>query len=366
VSVLEILLRGFAVGALLATSAGMLASQTRSAARWSGVVLCWSVAAFAVHSGGPESAALAPIEPLLWLLSAGGAGYLHLFAASLFEDRPFTRWRLAPPVVLTGVAAVALALPSGPERGAWVIHNLLEVGVVAHVVLLVWRTWSHDLLESRRALRGPFIGAVACYTAVLSGLEIAEELGVGLAHAGALQAATLAVVTLLGACVFLQAKPALFAAVPRATPAQSQPEEPSARDRVALERLGVLMQGDEVWRREGLTVAQLAEAVGTQEHRLRRLVNTTLGHRNFAEFLNARRIEAARAALADPARASAAISTIAFELGYASLGPFNRAFKDATGATPTVWRRAALSASGGGAPTAGEAVSTGATLAPKV
>ena len=89
-----------------------------------------------------------------------------------------------------------------------------------------------------------------------------------------------------------------------------------------------------------LTVAQLAEAAGTQEHRLRRLVNTTLGYRNFAEFLNARRIEAAKAALADPARADAAISTIGFELGYASLGPFNRAFRDGTGTTPTAWRRA--------------------------
>ena len=47
---------------------------------------------------------------------------------------------------------------------------------------------------------------------------------------------------------------------------------------------------------------------------------------------------AAKAALADPANARASISALAFDLGYASLGPFNRAFKDATGLTPTAWR----------------------------
>ena len=31
--------------------------------------------------------------------------------------------------------------------------------------------------------------------------------------------------------------------------------------------------------------------------------------------------------------------------GYGSLGPFNRAFRAATGATPTEWRRQALQAS---------------------
>jgi AraC-like DNA-binding protein len=49
--------------------------------------------------------------------------------------------------------------------------------------------------------------------------------------------------------------------------------------------------------------------------------------------------------LADPANARTPVSAIAFDLGYASLGPFNRAFKDATGLTPTAWRGRALDAS---------------------
>ena len=38
-------------------------------------------------------------------------------------------------------------------------------------------------------------------------------------------------------------------------------------------------------------------------HRLRRLINDHLAHRNFAAFMNARRIDAAKAALTDPAQA---------------------------------------------------------------
>ena len=105
------------------------------------------------------------------------------------------------------------------------------------------------------------------------------------------------------------------------------------------------MHDDDVWRREGLTIGQLASELGTAEHRLRHLINSSLGYRNFAEFLNSRRIAAAKATLADPAAADVAISTLAFRLGYATLGPFNRAFKEATGVTPSAWRARALAVS---------------------
>ena len=36
--------------------------------------------------------------------------------------------------------------------------------------------------------------------------------------------------------------------------------------------------------------------------------------------------------------------TIALDLGYGSLGPFNRAFKEISGMTPTAWREAKITA----------------------
>ncbi len=98
----------------------------------------------------------------------------------------------------------------------------------------------------------------------------------------------------------------------------------------------------EPWRRERLAIGQLAQELGLTEHRLRRLINSRLGYRNFADFLNARRVEAAKQRLASPTDARTTVAVIAFDLGYGSLGPFNRAFRAATGATPTEWRRQAL------------------------
>lgn len=75
---------------------------------------------------------------------------------------------------------------------------------------------------------------------------------------------------------------------------------------------------------------------------MRRVINGHLGHRNFAAFVNTHRITAAKAALAAPENAGRTIAAIAFDLGFGSLGPFNRAFKEATGLTPTEFRNRTL------------------------
>jgi AraC-like DNA-binding protein len=96
------------------------------------------------------------------------------------------------------------------------------------------------------------------------------------------------------------------------------------------------------WRNEDLTIRSLADQLETQEHRLRRLINLRLGHRNFADFVNGYRIEAAQRRLADPAEAQTTVAAIAYDVGYGSLSPFNRAFRRMTGSTPTTWRAEAL------------------------
>ena len=97
-----------------------------------------------------------------------------------------------------------------------------------------------------------------------------------------------------------------------------------------------------IYREPALTVGALAHKLGIPEHQLRRLINKGLGYRNFSSFLNAHRIPDAQTALADPARAREQVLTIALDLGYGSIAPFNRAFKEATGTTPTAYRRDAL------------------------
>jgi AraC-like DNA-binding protein len=48
---------------------------------------------------------------------------------------------------------------------------------------------------------------------------------------------------------------------------------------------------------------------------------------------------------ADPTQKQVPVLTIAMDAGFQSIGPFNRAFKVATGQTPTEFRRDALAGS---------------------
>lgn len=339
---LEVLLRGLAVGAVLATGIGLLRSDRIGHARWVGAVFCLSVAAFAVHSGGAETRSINLLAGPVWLLSISSTAWFWLFAVTLFEDRPVS-WELVTPVgVLLAVGLVGGVLPPPASNGVWIVHNLLEVVLVLHVIRIVWRSWGGDLVEARRSLRGPFMVVVAVYCMVLSGFEIASDLGFYPAWGPLAQALSLAVFNLAGAATFLQGRPDLFETRAR-DPATGDAVAP--QDRPTLARLQTIMSETEPWRREGLTIGALAADVGVPEHRLRRLINGGLGFRNFADFLNARRVEAAKAALAAPDNARASISALAFDLGYASLGPFNRAFKAATGQTPSAWRLQALAGS---------------------
>ncbi len=116
-----------------------------------------------------------------------------------------------------------------------------------------------------------------------------------------------------------------------------------AADRHSLEILERKM-ADGLYREPGLTVAKLAEAIDIQEHRLRRLINFHLGHRNISQYLSDFRIEEAKKRLADINGRHVQILTIAMETGYVSLRPFNRAFKSRTGQTPSQYREQHLGA----------------------
>ena len=156
-----------------------------------------------------------------------------------------------------------------------------------------------------------------------------------------LNAAGTAALTLFVAWRMLQLRAdELFAPLaPTPEPAPAAAAAPPAPDARQLATLNRLMTVERVYREPSLTIAALATRMGLPEHRLRKLINQALGHRNFNAFLNAYRIEDAKRALSDAARTDVPVLTIAMDAGFQSLGPFNRAFKAATGLTPTEYRR---------------------------
>jgi len=222
---LELLLRGMAVGAVLATGFGLLRSRHGGPARWTGAIFCLSVAAFALNSGGAETRALHPVAGLIWLLSIAGTAWFWLFAVTLFEDRPVTWGRMTPVAIMMIVGLVGGLLGLPMSRGVWIVHNLLEVVLVLHVLLVIWRSWGGDLVEVRRSLRGPFMVVVGVYCIILSGFEIASDLGFNPAWGPLAQAASLALMNMAGAITFLQGPPDPFGRPPppRAAPPGGAP-----------------------------------------------------------------------------------------------------------------------------------------------
>ena len=285
-----------------------------------------------------------PQELRLPLVVFGEAvvGFLWLSVMILFEDARITLLRLSPTALLAAVSSASLLTWETSRYALAWLAVPVNLALAAHAFLRVARGWRGDLVEKRRRMRRPFLlvlGLVLAFVLVIQGVEFfsmvlrAPDAIMNPVYE-ALDVAVTAMALAIGA-LFLEPRTALLAAPAPATAKEADADA----DDAALARLDSLMTADEIWRRERLTVGALANEVGMPEHRLRVMINGRLGYRNFAAFINSRRIEAARRQLADPAFADTPVSKIAYDLGFASLGPFNRAFKDATGATPTEWRR---------------------------
>jgi AraC-like DNA-binding protein len=120
-------------------------------------------------------------------------------------------------------------------------------------------------------------------------------------------------------------------------------------DPATTRKLEELMTQEKLYTQTGLTISDLAERLDMQEYKLRRLINQSMGYRNFNQFLNNYRIQDASRQLQQTA---APVSSIALGVGYSSLSVFNKAFKDRFDMTPTEFRNAQPAAESGSSATA--------------
>lgn len=343
---LDFLVRGMAVGAMLVVGFSAWRSAIGRDARIAGLFAGVSVAAW-IATESERVCALFGNNPLFLLPAYPVSGAFWLLMAVVFADMRVTALTLAPSAVLLVSGLVMTLSPPAIREPLWALRNLASGALSAYGVYMVARSWRGDLVESRRRLRGPLLGTGALFGIFEVGIGFGHRLipsgdwllfDVGQPYGGFF----ISGLAILIAVIFNQVRPELFGA--------SRPVERTAqgrshgKDDLLLAKLNNFMGGGG-WREEGLTIGELARRLGEPEHRVRRLINQYLGHRNFAEFVNGYRIAAAKARLADPAEARTTVAAIAFDLGYGSLGPFNRAFRAATGVTPSAWRRQAPASS---------------------
>lgn len=196
------------------------------------------------------------------------------------------------------------------------------------------RGWSAALPRGERRLR---LGFMTVYGSCVVAASVAGALAEG---EPAWQAAYRAVVAGCAFAILVFTHVALL--LRRREPRDASPPILAAAAKPEDQALAraILQQLDEhaVYREPELKVADLARRLRSAEHKVSRVVTQVLGERNFNQLVNRYRIAHACRLLASDATRS--VLDISAESGFASPGPFNRAFKAAMGCTPTAWRSA--------------------------
>ncbi|KMW60152.1 Transcriptional regulator, AraC family [Candidatus Rhodobacter oscarellae] len=327
---IELLLRGAGIALSLAIGLVGLARAPREPVSWA--MGCTGVCLTAYLIGSAPG--FFDVEPLSTrLLSAIFPVMIWWFAMEVFEQGDWPR-RVGVPV-LTGLQLLTYAtlVPYGLQA----VCLVLAILIYSHIIWVAVAGHSDDLVEERRRLRWVILVLASVEGILFAVVELQFAPGGAPLWVGVMQTSAL-VMLLMATMVWLfgrrsAARPAVLDESPH--PPAAEPL--SAKEQAVLTRLEAAMEAG-AWQREGLTIGALAEELQTGEHRLRRVINQGLGHRNFAQFINGYRVRAAQEVLGDPARADRTVLEIAHAVGFASLGPFNRAFRDITGESPSEFR----------------------------
>lgn len=275
--------------------------------------------------------------------------FFWLFAHIWFTDARRIGYRVWTVVLAFGLLPVAqLAVIQLTGNFSNILWLVVRIGMVAFGVAGIWIAWrgrDNDLVEPRRRFRSTITWIIGGFVIWVSLIEIPVRSGAWTAGIRAVTEVAIALTTFfVSAALYRFAQPQLFDAA--LAPAEPQLPAILADPSPLAQRLQAHMLHERAYRTDGLTIAALAAQLGEQEYRLRRLINRELGYRNFSAFLNGYRLAEVRAALADPDQADVPILTIALDAGFGSLGPFNRAFREAEGVTPTQYRQQQLADSG--------------------
>ena len=319
-------------------------------ARFLGVWSALSGAAYLVCTNGPLREALGPAAPIVEVFCQTGQIAVWLFSLSQFRDN----LKVWPTYILIGLGYFIITriywnIYYGDETlvgvTAQIVNAATRFGLIAHMLYVAWEGRRDDLIEARRRFRTIYIYTVSFTVLMITFSEtfltISERNQPGiylLQAAGFWLLATI----LVWMSIDLR-KHVVFSAVSGERRQEVPVEDPAEKH--DLDGIRSLIEGQSLYLEQGLTIAMLAEKAGLPEHRLRRLINKHLGYRNFADFLNHYRITAAQDRLSSVQDRNIPVLTIAMELGYGSLGPFNRAFKERTGQTPTEYRKQRLAES---------------------
>lgn len=340
---LDVLIRYSAVTLLLLFAALALRDGQKSRPAFYAMLLSITIAALLLGTSPPELRLPPLLHGLVRFLDIPNIVFVWWFGRSLFEDefKPgaiewFCLAAYSAPVFVFRLADLGF-IASAPVALSYLI-DVVSFGMMAHLAWTTLRGRRDDLIEVRRKLRVYFVLALALAATVA---VLAENLFYPSfsAQVSILRGAVTLPLVIWGLFWLIRFQPELLSFQRPEPPRQASPPKVDPRDRALYQRLIEIMESKKAYVEQGLTIRDLAERLSAPEHHLRVLINGGLGQRNFSAFINQYRIAAAKVALSDPDQARTPILTIAMDIGYGSLAPFNRAFKAAEGVTPSEFRK---------------------------
>lgn len=233
----------------------------------------------------------------------------------------------------------------------YLLPLLIMVGLSFDVIYIGVEGRRGDLLEERRRLRLPFVismSLVIVFTlSVDAFLPLLQSM---LPPDSSLSIIDIASPLIYGA-IFLWTLALNFAMfrfdrdpelllhnaplIETSPPNENSGVKVSNKEEKLQQKLNELMDVHKSYKDTGLTLSRLSDTLSASEQRLRTTIKQTMGFRNFNQFLNFYRINAATQLLAD---SDEPIANIAMDVGYNSLSAFNKAFKEAHSMTPREFR----------------------------
>jgi AraC-like DNA-binding protein len=281
------------------------------------------------------------LRPIVLTGSACIPVFFWMLSRSIFDDH----FKFTPSLVVWFVIQSAMHFPHYNIKGGLglprlvatsidILEQIVSFGFVVAAIYEAVKTKQTDLIESRLRFRNTFITITALLIGITLIVEITPIAKESEDFLQVLQRS--AILGLTGYFLisnFTFESGFFFREIQK--PKSKTPTDPQLE-----EQLMTLLNEKKIYRNEGLTIRALADIMQVQEHRLRKLINSQLGFKNFNDFLNQYRVNEASEILSDATQNQKTILEIAYALGYQSIGPFNKAFKELKNTTPTAFRKA--------------------------
>jgi len=286
------------------------------------------------------------LDIFIGLAGTASCGFSWLLARALF--RSHAERETWPLLIVAGliVSGVLLDLYDGSRGTAGLagyiygtassVHSLLSSTVLLLTLVEACLGYRSDLPQRERRFR---IGFVTGYSSLLA----VAVLWLNGAPEGSWAEQVSAQIKML--CAILAIGLGIWSwrfrrlhPLPRPKRRQRRTIKVSSEDQALADRIMQRLEREKLYLEPDLKLADFSRRIGETSHRVSASITGVLGFPNFNALINQFRINAAKQELQSPETREKSILAIAFDVGFSSIGPFNRAFKRETGTTPSAFR----------------------------